>query len=118
MYLYVFNYYTYNSFNMFQTYLMYIWLDKIRILPWGGVFRPSFVRSDGTESLSSAPPRLSDGDLSTGILVRHAPNQSHPGFLGVDYLSGAIWVSTWDGFFFKKQTRSFWIFHRDVLGGL
>ena len=40
-------------------------------------------------------PRLSDGDLSTGILVRHAPNQSHPGFLGVDYLSGAIWVRTW-----------------------
>eukprot|EP00434_Breviolum_minutum_P005970 symbB.v1.2.005264.t1/scaffold286.1/size306100/3 len=40
----------------------------------------------------SEAQQLSDGDLSTGILVRHAPNQSHPGFLGVDYLSGAIWV--------------------------
>ena len=59
---------------------------------------------NGVFSFRKLYPRLSDGDLSTGILVRHAPNQSHPGFLGVDYLSGAIFVSTWD----RKQQGGFW----------
>ena len=121
MYLYfIINIYIYiiHSFNIFQTYLTYILaIDKIRILPWGGGTPQSFVSERNSESLSSAPPRLSDGDLSTGILVRHAPNQSHPGFLGVDYLSGAIWVSTWVDFFFKKQTFGVsGIFHRDGFG--
>eukprot|EP00435_Cladocopium_sp_Y103_P002030 s446_g1.t1 len=56
-----------------------------------------FRRAERGKMWSEAQ-QLSDLDTTTGILIRHEPNHSHPGFLGVDYLSGAVWVRSFADF--------------------
>ncbi|CAJ1349731.1 unnamed protein product [Effrenium voratum] len=49
-------------------------------------------RRAGKGKMWSEAEQLSDEDPTTSILIDHMPGRARPGFLGVDYLSSAMWV--------------------------